>query len=367
MKKIIFIIIVFAVIYICNVKIYGASLDDYDLWRLNGYVDDEYYDADFTTIVNDIYSSEGDYRNITDGFISIFAGEIKSSVKMLMLVIIIVIMGAVFKSMTQVLKDNSVAKTCNLLVYISSMTILFMVYEEGYKIVVSTIQKVMDFLYVLNPIFFGAVTFAGGSTGGTVLYNFTGLFISAMHIILANILLPAGNYYVIMTIVNNATGDKSFNTMCDLIRRIILYINKAMVCIMIGMTTVKSMVVPLTDTLKNKILKRTISFIPGVGQGSEGIMEIVTGTGNLIKNTIGTAGMLVIVMIIAIPFIKLMALNLMFRFAAAVTEPVAENNIINGINSVCDGIGIICTILCTSCLALIISFGIICVLTGRQI
>lgn len=344
---------------------YAASLEDYELENLDGYVNEDDFGLDYTDIVNSIYQSDTDYEEgIVNVLWSKFLSEARSAVKTVSMILGIILCGAVFKNVTDILKEGTVMKTGAFVTYIAVMLLLFVAYGGVFSVAEETCGKVMDFLYALIPTFFCAVAFTGGNITGTVMYQWTGLCISVIHVVVVKLLLPLTNYYVILSLINHGMEDRKFNSLCRLIKKVILFVNRGMLGIIVGMTSIKSMTVPLADNVKNTFLKKAISLVPGVGNGVESIAETVAGTGNLIKNTIGAAGLVTVVLIIAVPFIKLLVMNALFRLLAAVTEPVAERNVTAGMNAVSDGIGILQYLISTSSLVLMITIGIICMATG---
>ncbi len=348
-----------------KIPVLAMSMEEYDLESADGYVDEDSWNLDFSSIAESLYESDFDFGNtFVNEMMEFFLLEIRNAVKIVFMALGMIVAGAVFQNMTGILKDTTVTKTGSFITYIAVMTVLFLAFEEGAKIAGQTAGKVMDFLYALIPTYFCAVTFTKGTLSGSVMYQWTGLCISLVQMAVNQILLPLVNYFVIFSVINHASEDKKFSSMCSLIKKMILYVNRTIMGIVVGMTTVKSLTVPLSDSLKNTFLKKTIAMIPGIGNGVENVAETIAGTGNLIKNTIGAAGMIVVVLIIAIPFLKLLSMNLMIRFLGAVTEPVAAPNVVCGINAISDGIGILQYIICTSSMVLMIIIAMICVATG---
>ena len=346
-------------------EIYAASLDDYDLNDLDGYIDDSDFQIDYTDIVTSIYKADTDYeKGIVNVMLSKFVSEARGLLKTISLILGVILCGAVFKNVTDILKEGTVMKTGAFVTYITVMLLLFVTFEGGFSIAESTCGRVMEFLYALIPTFFCAVAFTGGNFTGMVMYQWTGLCISLIHVVVIRLLLPLTNYYVILALVNNGMDERKFNSLCRLLKKAIVFVNRGMLGIIVGMTAIKSLTVPLADNVKNTFLRKAIAMIPGVGNGVEGIAETVAGAGNLIKNTIGAAGLVTVVLLIAVPFIKLLVMNVMVRLMAAVTEPVADKNVTAGMNAVCDGIGILQYLISTSSMVLMITIGIICMATG---
>jgi stage III sporulation protein AE len=130
------------------------------------------------------------------------------------------------------------------------------------------------------------------------------------------------------------------------------------------MTTIKSLTVPLSDTMKNTFIKKAIACIPGIGTGASAIADTVVSCGNVIKSTLGIAGIIIIFVIMVIPFIKLFSINLLINFMGAVMEPISPEKVINGINAVSDGFGILIYITGTGAITLMSIIGILCLATG---
>lgn len=358
-------LVLFWGIIIHTAVVSAASLDDYDLDDLDGYVDESEFEIDYTDIVTSIYNADSDYeKGIVNAMFSKLIAEARGLLKTVSLILGVILCGAVFKNVTDILKEGTVMKTGAFVTYITVMLLLFVTFEGGFTITENACGKVMEFLYALIPTFFCAVTFTGGNLTGMVMYQWTGLCISMIHVIVIQFLLPLTNYYVILALVNNGMEEQKFGSLCRLIRKAILYVNRGMLGLIVGMTTIKSLTVPLADNVKNTFLKKAIALIPGIGNGVESIAETVAGTGNLIKNTIGAAGLVTVVLLIAVPFIKLLVMNVMVRLIAAVTEPVANKNVTAGMNAVSDGIGILQYLISTSSVVLMITIGIICMATG---
>ena len=57
----------------------------------------------------------------------------------------------------------------------------------------------------------------------------------------------------------------------------------------------------------------------------------------VIKNSVGAAAMLVLVVLTAIPLVKLYAMSFLYKLSAAVLEPVTDKRIAGSINGVFKG------------------------------
>jgi stage III sporulation protein AE len=74
--------------------------------------------------------------------------------------------------------------------------------------------------------------------------------------------------------------------------------------------------------------------LPVVGGLLSDSVDAVIGASLLIKGAVGTYGLIAIVIISAVPLIKLFSLIIIYRFAAAVIEPISDKRIVNCLSDV---------------------------------
>jgi stage III sporulation protein AE len=81
-----------------------------------------------------------------------------------------------------------------------------------------------------------------------------------------------------------------------------------MVGLVLGFHLIQSMVLPYVDSLKTGAVQKIIGVIPGIGQGVNSVAQMMLGSGVLIKNTIGAAGIILLLILSMIPLLKLAVL-----------------------------------------------------------
>ena len=74
-------------------------------------------------------------------------------------------------------------------------------------------------------------------------------------------------------------------------------------------------------------------MIPGIGGIFSGVAETVLGAGTLLKNSIGVAGLVAIVVLCAIPIVKLIIYVLIYKLVAAAIQPISDKRIVNCVSA----------------------------------
>ena len=96
----------------------------------------------------------------------------------------------------------------------------------------------------------------------------------------------------------------------------------------LGLNGIKSLILPLSDSLKMSVLFKAVSMIPGIGNSAQTVSKTIAGSAVLVKNSIGVAAVIVMAVIIGIPLLKLVVMALLYQILGAVLEPVADSRIV---------------------------------------
>lgn len=78
-------------------------------------------------------------------------------------------------------------------------------------------------------------------------------------------------------------------------------------------------------------------MIPGLGNAVDSVTELLLGAGIVMKSCVGTAGLVVLVLISLVPLLKALCLTFFYKLAAAVTEPVSDKRISGCLKGLANG------------------------------
>lgn len=130
------------------------------------------------------------------------------------------------------------------------------------------------------------------------------------------------------------------------------------------MNVIKGLISPMLDSLKGTAITKLAGMIPGAGGAVDAVAGMVLGSGVLIKNSIGVAAMCVIVMLCAIPVIKLFVFAYGCKAAGAFLEPVADKNYTECINGMYEGVRLLMVSSMNVGIMFLITLAIVCASTN---
>ena len=118
--------------------------------------------------------------------------------------------------------------------------------------------------------------------------------------------------------------------------------------------------VPTLDGVGIKTAKFAIgSIVPVVGGFLADSVETVIGSAHLIKNSVGTAGIICLVVMCAVPIIKVCAMMLILKIAAALIEPVSDKRFSDMLSEAADAVTLVFAAILIISLMFILSIAII--------
>ena len=132
---------------------------------------------------------------------------------------------------------------------------------------------------------------------------------------------------------------------------------KGIVLFVVGLNLVKGLVGPQLDIIGRSAASRVLnSFTNG------GIASVLTGTflaaGMVVKNSVGLAAVIMLVILVIGPVLKLFVMRLMFRLVAVIVEPVSDKRYVEGIESLANGMDLLLKLVYSSVVLFVLTIAI---------
>ncbi len=267
---------------------------------------------------------------------SVFFQELRDNKKSLTAVFILCVMAALFSNFTKVLEKDGVSQIGFYILYMLLIAILFQSFSITYEIASTLLIQMTKFMKVLLPAFFVTVVAAKGATTALVFYEFILTAIYIVELLLLKFALPLCSIFVVINLINQISKEDLFSKMGSLIKQFVLWSIKWLFAVVMGINAIHSILAPAVDEFKNSIFHKTVSAIPGIGNTLSGVSDVVVGSGVLIKNGVGGAILILLVLLIVTPLMKLFFCMIMYKVTAALIQPVSDKRMINMVETVGD-------------------------------
>ena len=302
---------------------YDSLTDEADYSEIDSTLDDYgWKGASFKELVRSVASSDTD---IGFNFTGIVTEAIISNRTVLIQILLLSIC-----AMFLTVLDKNASDSAMLFISFILMTLIVAVFINAARTGYECVQISVDIYKALCPVFFPAVAYSCGASSAAY-YEIILFLMYIVNVLVKNVLMRCNYVYMILGMFDTFSEKDKFNKMCQLITKIIKLSVKGMLMFFLGLNGIKSLILPLSDSLKMSVLFKAVSMIPGIGNSAQTVSKTIAGSAVLVKNSIGVAAVIVMAVIIGIPLLKLVVMALLYQILGAVLEPVADSRIVKAV------------------------------------
>ena len=303
-------------------------------------------------IKNYISTGKGNlsFSKICDAAFSLLFKEVKTVLSMCIIIVVIGIICSLIKNLQSAFSSESISEIAFYACYALMIIVLTRTFIISLDLAKDIITQISGFMSKLLPILVVMLGVAGGFTESATMDPIvlgTTIIIPKIYI---NIILPLILITFVLQFTNNISTEPKISNLCSLVKSSVLWIQGLILTVYIGLLTVRGITASTIDAVTLKTAKFTIdNFIPIVGKTFSDAIASVAGYSLIIKNAIGSVGLLVLILIILYPIIKIFLSSIILKISSSLLEPIADKRITKAVFSAGDSlILILSSVLCVS-------------------
>lgn len=230
---------------------------------------------------------------------------------------------------------------------------------------VDTVTQLSEYGKLLIPVMTAALASQGGYTTSTALYAGTVVFNTLLSSGLANLLIPMVYIFLILSIAASATNQGMLGRLRELIRWLITWSLKTILYIFTGYMGITGVISGTTDAAALKATKLTMAgMVPVVGGILSDASEAVIVGAGVMKNAVGVYGLVALIAMWILPFLRIGVQYLMLKLTAGLCEIFDVKPITDLIQAFSAAMGFLLAIIGSICVLLLIS--VVCMMKGMN-
>jgi len=276
---------------------------------------------------------------------SFFIVEMKACLKLMISIIIIAITCALITNLERAFSNENLSNIAYFACYALLIIIMARSFYIGVDLARETIRKMTNFMLILLPVLLMLLFTIGGTVQATTMDPVIVLTINIAGKLFSNILIPIISATFVLQFVNNISEDFKIDKLTSLLNKIVLWGQGILMTIFIGIITVRGITSETLDKVVAKTAKFAVdNFVPIVGKCLSDAISTVAGYSILLKNALGSIGLIILIVIVLFPTIKILISAFLYKTVSAFIEPIADKRLVNCISSAGNSL-----ILITSC------------------
>lgn len=279
-------------------------------------------------------------------------------------ILALAVVGAMFTGFSDMFAVGMLSETGLFMTYLAAFSVMAVSVFDSASIAAEVLQQQISFMQVLVPSYFLAAAWTGAGVTAAAWHELCLLLITAIQWLYRTLLLPLIRIYILISMCANMIKEDLFSKMTECLKGAVVWGTRSLLALVLGFQMIQGMVLPYADAVKTAGTQKLLQAIPGIGQGTEAVTKMVLGSAVLIKNTMGAAAALILILISLLPVAKLTVLLWIYRGLAAVIQPAADKRLTACISSIAEGqkmmLGLVCSALCL----FLLTIALICVGTN---
>ncbi|MGL6174360.1 MAG: stage III sporulation protein AE [Cellulosilyticaceae bacterium] len=252
--------------------------------------------------------------------------EMRTYVNVIARFILIVIMCNLLSKLSASFNSKEITKfaffVCYILIIYSVVQSLVTVVDLAH----TTIGNLRDMMLVALPTLLAFMAVSGYIASSAALAPIIMAALNMIAFFIQKLVLPSIVSVVILQIISSMSEEFKIDKLIGLFYKGSKWVLRSILILSIGIMGAYNVVLPALDvTMKRVGMKLGTKFIPVIGDAVGGAIEFIVRCSGLIKNAFALGIIMWIILIVAIPLIKIITYIFLYNIAAAVIEPLGDS------------------------------------------
>ncbi|MEB1806550.1 MAG: stage III sporulation protein AE [Bacillaceae bacterium] len=294
------------------------------------------------------------------GLIKFFLHELLVNGKLLGSLILLTIFAMVLQSLQNAFEQHTISKVAYAITYMVLIVIALNSFHVAITYASDAINNMIHFMIALLPLLLALMAAVGSITSVALFHPLIVFLVNTSGLLIQHVVLPLLFLSAILSIVSTLSDHYKVTKLANFLRNISIGILGVFLTVFLGVISVQGATSAVADGITVRTAKFIAgNFVPVVGRMFTDAADTVMGASVLLKNTVGLAGLAILLMLCAFPAIKVLSLAIIYTVAAAVLQPLGGGPIIDCLSIIGKSVIFIFAALATVCLMFFLALTII--------
>ncbi|TCP70635.1 stage III sporulation protein AE [Baia soyae] len=279
--------------------------------------------------------NEISFKAFFSAFAKFFFHEVMYNGKLLGAIVVLTVFSMLLQTMQNAFENNQVSKIAYAIVFLVIIVLAVDSFSVAIEAAKSAIEKMIHFMFALVPLLLTLLGSMGNLTSVTLFHPLIIFMIHVIGTIIYTFVFPLLFFSTILAVVSTISSKYKVNHLAGLLRKVAITVLGGLLTIFLGVISIQGATTSVADGVTIRTAKYiTGNFVPVVGRTISEAADTVAGASLLMKNTIGLAGVVILLMICAFPALKILTLAFIYNFSAAIMQPLGNSPVIESLSAI---------------------------------
>ncbi|MGN1400366.1 MAG: stage III sporulation protein AE [Bacillus sp. (in: firmicutes)] len=263
------------------------------------------------------------------GFLEFLFHELVANGRLLGMLILLTIFSMFLQSLQNAFEKSSVSKVAYAIVFMVLIIMALNSFRVAVEYTEETIDMMVSFILALVPLLLALIVASGGLVSAAFFHPVLLFLMNTSGLFVGNFVLPMLFLATILSIVSTMTEHYKVTQLAGMIKNWSIGLLGAFMTVFLAVISVQGASSAVADGLTIRTAKFvTGNFIPVVGRMFTDAADTVISASVLLKNTVGIAGVVMLLLIAAFPAMKILVIAFIYKLTAAVLQPLGGGPVI---------------------------------------
>lgn len=279
---------------------------------------------------------DNNWRELSQSLMMRFIKETTANLQLMGKLLFLAVLCALLQNLQNSFENSSIALLSYSVCFVFLTVIALTAFYNALEMVRQTVSTIVGFMEALLPLLLSLLVGMGAFTSAALFTPLMLFVVSAVSVLIKDVILPLLFLTGVLECVNYLSDKYRVANLASLFKQLSIVTLGFTLVLFIGIITIQGVAGGVADGLALRTAKfATTTFVPVVGKMFSDTVELVAGASLLMKNSVGIFGVVTILLICALPLIKLVSLIFVIKIAGALVQPMGDEKMAKCL----DGIG----------------------------
>jgi stage III sporulation protein AE len=272
---------------------------------------------------------------ILNGMLKYVMHEVLVNGKLLASIVVLAIFSIILETIQSAFEKNTVSQVGYAITYIVLIILVINSFSVAIGYAKDAIGDMVGFMMAMIPLLLTLLASMGNMVSVSVLHPLVVFMIHSVGTLIYVVVFPLLFFSAVLHIVSAVSERYKVTQLADLLRNLAVALLGVFVTVFLGVISIKGATGAVTDGITVRTAKYVASnFVPVVGRLFSDATDTVLGASLLVKNAVGIAGVVIIILMCAFPALKILTLAFIYKVSAAVMQPLGASPISKTLQSI---------------------------------
>lgn len=274
-------------------------------------------------------------KEVVPALADYFFHELILNTKLLGQLLILTLFSVLLQTIHSSFEKSSVSKIAYFIVYIVLLYISLNSFYLASSYIKDAVGTMTHFMMALIPLILGIMSTFGNIVSVSFFHPIIIFLINTSGLLVSKFILPLLLLSALLILISTITDKHRVTNLANLFTQVSMGLLGLFLTVFLGVMSVQGVASAIQDGVAMKTTKFiTGNFIPVVGRTITDAADTVLGASLLLKNAVGIVGVAMVIFIVIFPAMKILAIALTYKLAAAILQPIADGPVMTCLNTI---------------------------------